>query len=222
MTAALPIKDFLAAAGVENWRVISDGATAFFPTKSLAAAARLVDAISEIDGIENHRPWIDIRNMGVTVRFLTRSAEGYGLSNDDLDFARKVDSVARTQGLQSDPNSIQSLLIIPGAPDRAAVMPFWKAVLGYEPRIDSPEEDLVDPHDRDAAFWFEQMDEPRPGEGGSIHVAVWVPIDKAEARVAAALAAGGRMVRDENSPSWWTLADAYGNEVDIATVGGRG
>jgi len=29
------------------------------------------------------------------------------------------------------------------------------------------------------------------------------------------------MVRDENAPSWWTLADAAGNEVDIATVTGR-
>jgi 4a-hydroxytetrahydrobiopterin dehydratase len=222
MSSELPIKDFLAAKGVEKWRVISDGATAFFPTKTLAHAAQLVDAISAIEGIEAHRPWIDIRDDGVTVRFMTRRAERYGLSTDDLDLARKVDSVARQQGLQSDPRSIQSLLIIPGAPDRAAILPFWRAVLNYEPRIDSPEEDLVDPHDRDAAFWFEQMDEPRPDGGGAIHVAVWVPIDQAEARVAAALAAGGRMVRDENAPSWWTLADAYGNEVDVATVGGRG
>src|SRR5687767_1344759 len=217
MSSDLPIKDFLAAQGVENWRVISDGATAFFPTNTLTDAAKLVDAISAIEGIEAHRPWIDIRDDGVTVRFMTRRAEGYGLSTDDLDLARKVDSVARHHGLQSDPRSIQSLLIIPGAPDRAAILPFWRAVLNYEPRIDSPEEDLVDPRDRDAAFWFEQMDEPRPDGGGAIHVAVWVPIEQAEDRVAAALAAGGRMVRDEHAPSWWTLADAYGNEVDVAT-----
>jgi hypothetical protein len=41
------------------------------------------------------------------------------------------------------------------------------------------------------------------------------------AALAAALAAGGRMVRDEFAPSWWTLADAVGNEVDIATTRGR-
>ena len=39
--------------------------------------------------------------------------------------------------------------------------------------------------------------------------------------VAAALAAGGRLVRD-HAPMWWTLADAAGNEVDISTVQGRG
>ena len=45
--------------------------------------------------------------------------------------------------------------------------------------------------------------------------------EQAEARIAAALAAGGRMVRDEFAPSWWTLADAAGNEADIATTRGR-
>jgi hypothetical protein len=29
------------------------------------------------------------------------------------------------------------------------------------------------------------------------------------------------MVRDEFAPSWWTLADAAGNEADIATTNGR-
>ena len=62
------------------------------------------------------------------------------------------------------------------------------------------------------------MDEPRPDGGGAIHVAVWVPTAEAEARVAAALAAGGRMVRDDRAPAWWTLADAAGNEADIATT----
>jgi 4a-hydroxytetrahydrobiopterin dehydratase len=30
-----------------------------------------------------------------------------------------------------------------------------------------------------------------------------------------------RMVRDEFAPSWWTLADAEGNDADIATTMGR-
>jgi hypothetical protein len=30
------------------------------------------------------------------------------------------------------------------------------------------------------------------------------------------------MVRDAFAPAWWTLADAAGNEVDIATTKGRG
>ena len=57
--------------------------------------------------------------------------------------------------------------------------------------------------------------------GGAIHVAIWVPYEQAQARIAAALAAGGRMVRDEFAPSWWTLADPAGNEADIATTQAR-
>ena len=63
------------------------------------------------------------------------------------------------------------------------------------------------------------MNEPR-GDGGAFHVAIWVPYEQAEACIAA-LAAGGRIVRDEFAPSWWTLADPAGNEAEIATTQGR-
>jgi 4a-hydroxytetrahydrobiopterin dehydratase len=139
----------------------------------------------------------------------------------DVELARWISALARDLGLSADPSAVQSLLIVPGALSREDVMPFWRAVLGYEPRTDSPDEDLVDPHARGPAFWFERMKEPRPDGGGAIHIAVWVPYEQAEARVAAALAAGGRMVRDEFAPMWWTLADAAGNEADISTAMGR-
>src|SRR2546428_1892971 len=142
------------------------------------------------------------------------------MTRSHVELARQISAAARKLGLSADPSAVQSLLVIPGATVRAEVMPFWRAVLGYEPRRDSPEEDLVDPRGRGASFWFERMKEPRPG-GGAIHVAIWVPYEQAEARIAAALAAGGRMVRDEFAPSWWTLADAAGNEADIATTKGR-
>jgi 4a-hydroxytetrahydrobiopterin dehydratase len=45
---------------------------------------------------------------------------------------------------------------------------------------------------------------------------VYLPVDQAEARIAAELAAGGHLVSDANAPEWWTLADAEGNEVDVA------
>ena len=79
----------------------------------------------------------------------------------------------------------------------------------------------MDPRARGAAVWLEGMHEPRPDGGGAIHVAVWLPAEQAEARVAAALAAGGRLVRDDFAPSWWTLADAAGNEADVATIAHR-
>jgi glyoxalase superfamily protein len=54
-----------------------------------------------------------------------------------------------------------------------------------------------------------------------IHVDGFVPDDQALARIGSALAAGGRIVYDDRAPSWWTLADPEGNELDIAVSVGR-
>ena len=221
MTDYMTAQKFHGSEGVEDWRVIGEGACACFRTGSFAEGARLVRAISEVPGADDHYPAVDMRRFGVTVRLITIADDYMGMSLRDLEMARKISAAARTLGLTADPTAVQSLLVIPGAPAVEEVMPFWRAVLGYEPRRDSPNEDLVDPHDRGPAFWFERMKEPRSDGGGAIHVAVWVPYEQAEARIAAALAAGGRMVRDEFAPSWWTLADSAGNEADIATVKGR-
>jgi 4a-hydroxytetrahydrobiopterin dehydratase len=135
--------------------------------------------------------------------------------------SRKISALARERGLSADPSAVQSLLVIPGAPVNAKVMPFWRAVLGYDPRADSPDEDLVDPRGRGPGIWFEQVEEPGHGRP-RMHVGVWVAPDLAEARVAAALAAGGTMVFDKAAPAWWTLADPEGNESDVATTLNRG
>ena len=218
MTDHIGAREFSEADGMSDWPVISEGACAYFRTGSFAAGARLVQAISELDGLERGHPDVDLRNDGVTVRLITITADYYGMSTRDIELARQISAIAREQGLTADPTAVQTTLIVPGAPIIAEVVPFWRAALGFVPRSDSPDEDLIDPLDRGPAFWFETMKEPRPDGGGAIHIAIWVPYEVAEARVAAVLAAGGRMVRDQYAPAWWTLADAAGNEVDIATV----
>jgi len=220
MSEGITPRQFHDAEGVEDWRVLGEGACTYFRTGSFAAGARLVQAISELPGLDEHSPDIDLRQDGVTVRLITVTDDWYGMSARDVELARQISAVARELGVPADPSAVQTVLVIPGAPVTAEVMPFWRAVLGYEPRADSPDEDLVDPRSRGPAFWFEPMDEPRQG-GGAIHVAIWVPYEQAEARVAAALAAGGHVVRDEHAPAWWTLADAAGNEADVATAMGR-
>jgi 4a-hydroxytetrahydrobiopterin dehydratase len=212
---------FHQSADAVDWRLVGDGACAYFPTSTFALSARLVQAISAVPGVEAHQPDVDIRPDGVTVRLLTKSESYYGMTSDDLALASQISAAARGLGLTADPSLVQSLLVIPGAPDVGAILPFWRAVLGYEPRPDSPAEDLVDPRNRLAAFWFERMEQPRSDGGGTIHVGVWVPPEQAEARIAAALAAGGHLVRDTYAPSGWTLADAYGNEACVSTTRGR-
>jgi 4a-hydroxytetrahydrobiopterin dehydratase len=206
---------------VQGWSVIGDGACTFFGTGSFRDAVRLVEAIGQLPGVEEHKPDIDIRHDGVTVRLLTASDDWYGMSQRDIELARRISAAAGVLGLVGDPSMVQNLLVIPGSPQAAEIMPFWRAILGYEPRPDSPEEDLVDPRNRGPGFWFEDMHESRPDGGGAIHIAVWVPYEQADARIAAALAAGGRMIRDQYAPAWWTLADSAGNEADVATVMSR-
>ena len=214
-------RQFHEAYGTTDWRVVAEGAVAFFRTESLAASARFVAAIAAIEGLDEHPPAIDIRREGVSVRLIDATIDYMGMTTRELDRAQLISNAAREAGATPDPSAIQTITIIPGSPDRPSIMPFWQAALGYVPRPDSPDEDLIDRHDRGPAFWFEEMDEPRPDGGGAIHIAIWVPPEAAEARVAAALAAGGRMVRDDYAPSWWTLADPAGNEADIATTMGR-
>jgi 4a-hydroxytetrahydrobiopterin dehydratase len=221
MTEPISPTQFHEAEGVADWRVVGDGACAYFPTPSFAASAALVQAMSLLPGVDDHPPDTDVRPDGVTVRLITYTDDYYGMSRRDVEMARQISMAARRLGLVADPAAVQSVLVIPGAASTAEVMPFWRAALGYEPRRDSPAEDLVDPRGRGPGFWFERMREPRGDGGGAIHVAVWVPYEQAQARIAAALAAGGRMVRDAFAPGWWTLADAAGNEVDIATTRGR-
>jgi len=219
MSDAIKINDFLA--GAADWRIVSDGAVAFFPTGSLADSARFVDALAKVDGWPEHNFGIDLRAAGVTVRIVTLNDDLMGMTAHDLALANKISDLAKSLGLHAEPSQVQSLLVVPGAPNRAEVMPFWQAALGYVRRPDSPDEDLIDPHDRGPALWIEEMDEPRPGGFGAIHLAVWLPIEEAQARVDATMAAGGHLVRDDYAPAWWTLADKYGNEIDIATIAYR-
>jgi 4a-hydroxytetrahydrobiopterin dehydratase len=209
-------RQFSEADGVEDWRVLGEGACPYFRTGSFVAGTRLVHAIGELAGLGEHHPDLDLRHEGVTVRLLTTADDWYGLTERDLDLARQISAVARQLGLSADPSALQTVQVSIDALVGSEVMPFWRAVLGYEYRPDSPDEDLIDPRGRGPSLWFQEMDAPRP-QRNRIHIDVWVPHDQAEARVKAAIAAGGRLVTDEHAPGWWTLADPEGNEVDVAT-----
>jgi 4a-hydroxytetrahydrobiopterin dehydratase len=213
-------RQFHEASGTEDWRALGEGACAYFRTGSFEGGARLLQRIGELAGLGDH-PDADLRHRGVTVRLITITPDCFGLSQRDVELARQISAVARDLGAPADPSVVQTVQVTIDALVSAEVMPFWRAVLGYEYCGGSPREDLIDPRGRGPAFWFQQMGAPRP-QRNRIHIDVWVPYDQAEARIAAALAAGGRLVSDEHAPAWWTLADAEGNEADVATSAGRG
>ena len=207
MTDRIPPKRFHEV----GWRIVRDDASLHFRTDSFGAGVALVDAIGKMVETEHDRPAVDLRPDGVTVR-LGSNREGR-FSERDLVLAQQISGAARELGAAADLTGLQHIQVAIDALVIPDVLPFWRAVLGYEQVGD---EDLLDPHLEGPPLWFQQMDAPRP-QRNRIHVDLYVPHDEAEARVAAAIAAGGRVVNDANAPGWWTLADPEGNEVDVAS-----
>ena len=199
------------AAGVDDWRVLFSGAHAYFRAGSFAEAARFVAAIAEAAEGVGHFPDVDVRPEGVTVR--TASGEYGALSPRDVELARGISAAARELGLDPDPSQVQAMGIAVAQDAGKDVGPFWAAALGY--RSLGPNEDVVDRHRRHPHVSFQGLRPPRPGRGRT-HIDVSVPADQAEARVAAALEAGGRLVDDTHAPHWWTLASPENHKVDIA------
>ena len=115
MTNCVSPKQFHEAEGVDDWRVIGDGACAYFPTRSFAAAARFVGTIAELPGVEEHRPAVDLQDDGVTVRLITITQNHYGMSRQDIELARRISAIARELGLSAEPSSVQRVLVISGA-----------------------------------------------------------------------------------------------------------
>jgi 4a-hydroxytetrahydrobiopterin dehydratase len=204
-------KAFHEAVGGDDWRVLFSGAHAYFSVGSFGEAARFVAAIAAAAESVGHVPDVDVRPEGVTVR--TASGEYGALSRRDVDLARAISAEARKLSLEADPSQVQVVAIAVAQPEGTDVGPFWAAVLGY--RHLGPQEDAVDRHRRNPHVSFQRLRPPRPGRGRT-HIDVSVPADQAEARVAAALEAGGRLVDETHAPDWWTLASPENHKVDIA------
>jgi 4a-hydroxytetrahydrobiopterin dehydratase len=140
MTERISPRQFHEAEGVEDWRVLGEGACTYFRTGSFAAGARLVHAIDELAGLEDHHPDVDLRYGGVTVRLITITHDYYGLSERDVELARQISAAARELGVPADPSAVRTVQVTVDALVGPEVMPFWRAVLGYQDRSDSPDE----------------------------------------------------------------------------------
>ncbi|MEV4494449.1 VOC family protein [Micromonospora arborensis] len=208
MTAQITAAQFHAADGVEDWRSLYHLVSTYFPTGSLTKGIALVDEIGRLtDEAQQQYLAVDLRGTGVTV----------SLSRRDVSLARRISAAAKELGIPADPRAVQLINVTLDALAGADVLPFWRALLGYGQIGDDY---LFDPSRRGPGFGLQPMDEARP-QRNRMHLDVAVPHDQAEARIAAALAAGGHLVSDADAPRWWVLADAEGNEACVATWLGR-
>ncbi len=215
MTERITPREFHDADGVEDWRVLWAVAFAVYRTGDFATGLRLVERIGRLAEAAGHHPDLNVRGGVVEVRLITK--EHWTLTEADLRLARQISEAARELGISADPARTRTWEFAIDALEVDKVRAFWCAVLGYTMVGDS---DIGDPDGLYPPVYVQQMDAMRTGRN-RIHIDVGVPHDQAEARVAAALAAGGTVVNDRFAPMWWTLADPEGNEVDLATWIGR-
>jgi 4a-hydroxytetrahydrobiopterin dehydratase len=154
------------------------------------------------------------------VELMLQATASADVTTRDVELAHGVTDAVRDLGLETEPGHrpVQTLEVGIDAMDIPAIRPFWKAVLAYvdEPGRDGPDDAIVDPVRKGPAIWFQQMDEPRE-QRNRIHFDITVPHDEAEARIAAALAAGGRLLSDRRARAFWILADVEGNEICVCT-----
>lgn len=208
---AVSAPDFAELDGVEDWRFILGSIVAEFEAGSFEDGASLVSEIAKAATMADHHPDVQLSYPAVVRVQLTTHAVG-GLTQLDVDLARTVSRLAGEAGAGARPADVWDLEIALDTMDADRIRPFWKAVLDYQDEADA----LVDPQRRGPALWFQQMEEPRT-DRNRFHLDISVPHDVAEARVAAALAAGGTLLSDRRARAFWILADAEGNEVCICT-----
>ena len=213
-----------AALAAGAWRQILSTIVTAVPVASAAQALQVAGVAISVCGAEaDEHLRVDIRPQ--RVEFTLQTTRLGGITEVDVALARRISEAIRDLELASAADtvaaagrSVQALEIAIDAMDISAIRPFWKAVMGSvdEHAGGDPEDGLIDHFASGPTIWFQQMDEPRP-QRNRIHFDITVPNDVADARMAAALAAGGVLVSDAEARAFWILADAEGNEVCVCT-----
>jgi len=201
-------RGFLDAEGLEDWVVLHGGATAAFRVDSLGAAATLAVAVAEVHGFAGSGGLLTIADGCLTVR-LTRDL--WMLEQRHVELARVVSAVARSYGAAADRSAVQEVQLAVAAKPDEIDLGFWRAVLGYAPMSD---DNAVDPLGHGTTVWVQELEAGKPLRH-AMHVDVSVAREHVAERLAAALAAGGRIVDESGAPAHWILADRAGNRVCI-------
>jgi 4a-hydroxytetrahydrobiopterin dehydratase len=202
-------REFLATQGGADWVVLHGGATAVFRVQSMVEAARLAEALSRIPGLAGTGALMTIADDQLTVR-LTRGV--FRLEERHVRLAQAVSAAAREHGAVADRTRVQGVQLAISAQPEATDVGFWRDVLGY---VELAEDNAIDPLGHGSTVWMQELDPAKPLRH-AMHVDVSVAREQAEHRLAAALAAGGRVVDESSAPAVWILADRAGNRVCIA------
>ncbi|GAA5123224.1 hypothetical protein GCM10023339_42750 [Alloalcanivorax gelatiniphagus] len=210
--------DEILAAGLDDWRKVLNRLKARFRTGDFATGVALVDRIGAAADEADHHPDVSLTYPEVIVTLSSHDVRG--ITSRDIDLARRISAFAAELGAEADVSGLTE--VEPGldtaAPERLGG--FYAALLGGDLADGEP----VDPSGQVPGIWFQGPGEegetsslPEPDHEQRWHLDVWVPHDEGERRLAAVLAAGGRLVSDAEAPSFWVVEDADGNRSCICT-----
>ncbi|MDO9380098.1 MAG: VOC family protein [Nocardioidaceae bacterium] len=202
----------IAAAGLTDWSYVGGALQTRLATGSFAVGMRLVQSIGEAAEAADHHPDLDLRYPSLDVRLSSHDVGA--VTERDVALARTISELAAAEGVSGDGRMVKRLEVALDTPDLERVIDFWGVVLDMpvqRPEGGGPElRDDVLP-----TMWFQPSgtDEPRQ----RFHLDLWVPPEVVEERIAAAVAAGGTLVSDQEAPAFWVLADVDGNQVCLCT-----
>jgi 4a-hydroxytetrahydrobiopterin dehydratase len=197
--------------GLDGWRKVLNKLVVRFETGDFNTGAALVGKIAEVADEANHHPDVDLRYPHLTISLLSHDVDA--LTPRDVRLARRISELAAAAGVSAADHAPDVLELALDTPNHEKVAPFYRALLGYDAH---ESDDLVDPADRTPSLWFQKTDSDAP-DRQRWHLDVSVPHDVAEARIQAAIDAGGKLVDDERAPAFWVLEDPDGNRSCICT-----
>ena len=203
-------KEFLAADDLTDWVVLHGGPTAVFKTKTFAEAANFFQALAQLPQLNGTNAQVNIVSERVTVR-ITR--EVWNIESAHIDLARSISKIADSLGIVADPSQVQEVQVAISAKPDSIDLNFWRAVLGYEAMLG---DNAIDPLGNSSTIWMQELDENKSLRH-AMHIDVSVPQKFAEARLKAAVNAGGIVIDDSHAPAYWILSDRSGNKVCIAS-----
>lgn len=212
--------DTISEANLTDWRKLAQGLHARYLVDDFGAGARFLTTISEASELVGEHLKASIGNGYVDLKLVSQDAiyrDGETehlvewVTQQDIDLARRITEVAADQGLTADPSSVSHIELGLDTANSATIAPVWAALLTGNAESQghgSPSDEIRDATGRVPNLWFGDAND---SSNQQFHVEVYVAPEMAEQRIAAAVAAGGTIVDESNSPSLTVIADQDGN-----------
>ncbi|MEV6281962.1 VOC family protein [Kribbella sp. NPDC051770] len=211
--------DPLGESGADDWQAVFSAMVCYRTTtptqqRELAAAAATLADATGFPLMVDLRPGLVLIDSGKDLW----EQEAHGLDLDFAELAASLQKTARWLGVSADPELPRFVQLFLDAADVDAVRAFWMGALGYVADRRDGLSDIRDPRGLNPVLLFQELDASdveRRRQSNRMYFELAVPADVAEARLANMIAAGGRLIGQEDGR--WRVADPEDNVLVIVS-----